>query len=310
MSRFPTEPKPYDIVLFETSPQIEKPHGHDKWQEGKFTGSLQCRLTILSPVHIGSGLFELANGQVVRGFVKQGNHFVIPGPSLKGVFRSIAEAISASCVSKTRARAKDLPLRGLGECDNPKQLCVCCRLFGSLGYLGRVRFTDAQPVEQTLTTVRVPALYSPRPDARIYRDQRRLYRGRKFYFHGRLSQGQEPLQAVAEGSVFTFRVDFENMTDMELHLLLTAMGAIGGLKPKIGGGKPACLGSVEVALEKTTLHQAKARFLDYTQAQRSFTEEEWQRIRTADTLIRKDALSKLQAILAYPPSRDCPSRPY
>lgn len=308
MRRFPTEPEPYDIVLFEPSPQREKPQGHDKWEGGKLTGSLQCELIILSPVHIGSGLFELVNGQVVRGFVKQGNRLIIPGSSLKGVFRSIAEAISASCVSKTRAR--DLPIRGLGECKDPRQVCVCCRLFGSLGYLGRVRFTDAQSVQQTLTTVRIPALYSPRPDARIYRDQRNLYRGRKFYFHGQLSQGQEPLQAVADGSTFTFRVDFENLTEAELHLLLTAMGIIGGLRPKIGGGKPACLGSIEVTLQKGTLHEPTGRFLDYAPTQRSFTKEQWQHIQAANMLIRKDALSKLREILTYPPSRERPSRSY
>src|SRR5919108_2130111 len=145
-----TDPKPYDLVLFETSPERQRPRGHEQWQSKTFAGRLQCQLRVLSPVHIGSGLFELANGQVVRGFARTNDQFVIPGASLKGVFRSIAEAISASCVSKTRARTRDLPFRAMGECDNPKQLCVCCHLFGSLGYLGRVRFLDAQTVQQTL----------------------------------------------------------------------------------------------------------------------------------------------------------------
>jgi len=305
----PTEPKPFDFVPFDTASQRQQPVGHGRWHNERFTGSFDCQLRALSPVHIGSGLYDLMNGQVVRGFVKHGEQFIIPGASLKGVFRSIAEAISASCVSKTQARAQDLP-RGVEECKDAKQLCVCCRLFGSLGYLGRVRFKDAQPVRQTLTIVRVPPLYSPRPQAQIYKDQRRRYRGRKFYYHGKLSQGQEPLQAVAEDSLFTFHTDFENLTEGEIHLLLTAMGIVGGLKPKIGGGKPVCLGSIGIILEQTTVYEQTSRFLNYDKAPRPLTDDEWQRVQATDTLVRKDALIKLQGILAYPSSRDCPARPY
>jgi hypothetical protein len=310
MRSAPTEAKPYDFVLFEANPQRQKPDGHERWHKGKWTGSLSCELRVLSPLHIGSGIFELVNGQVVRGPVKRGLQFIIPGSSLKGVFRSMAEALSLSCVNKTRASPRDLPLRELQECCKTDQLCVCCHLFGSLGYLGRVRFTDAQPIEQSLTVVRLPALYSPRPDAQLYKDLRRLYRGRKFYYHGRLSQGQEPVQAVAAGSRYTFRADFESLTEAELHLLLTAMGVIGGLKPKIGGGKPACLGSVEITRAKAAVHEADGRFLSYAALPRPFTPQEWQRIRDTKALVRPDALNRLRRILAYPPTRDCPSRPY
>jgi hypothetical protein len=115
---------------------------------------------------------------------------------------------------------------------------------------------------------------------------------------------------MAEGSLFAFHADFENLTEAELHLLLTTMGIIGGLKPKIGGGKPVCLGSVEVIMEHMTIYEPAARFLDYDMAPRSFTEDEWQRLQNANTLVRKGALNKLQSILAYPSSRACPTRPY
>jgi CRISPR/Cas system CSM-associated protein Csm3 (group 7 of RAMP superfamily) len=303
------EPKPFDFVPFVSVPQCQGPVGHGRWHAERFTGCLDCQLRVLSTVHIGSGLFDLMNGQVVRGFMKCGEQFIVPGASLKGVFRSIAETISASCVSKTQARVQGLPV-GMKQCEDSKQLCVCCRLFGSLGYLGRMRYTDAEPVQQTVTIARIPSLYGPRPNAQIYRDQQGRYRGRKFYYHGKLSQGREPLEAVAEGSLFAFRTDFENLTEAELHLLLTSMGIIGGLKPKIGGGKPVCLGSVEVTVEHTTLYEPAARFLDYDVARRSLTEEERQRIQSASALVRKDALNKLQSILAYPSPRACPTRTY
>jgi hypothetical protein len=115
---------------------------------------------------------------------------------------------------------------------------------------------------------------------------------------------------VAEGSLFVFRADFENLTDGELHLLLTAMGIIGTLKPKIGGGKPACLESGEVILEQMTVYDSATRFLEYNVTPRHFTENEWQRVQAASALVRKDALNKLRSILEYSSSRACPTRPY
>jgi hypothetical protein len=267
-------------------------------------------MRLLSPVHIGSGLFELVDGQVVRAFIKRDGQWIIPGSSLKGVFRSIAEAISASCISKTRASYRELPWKELEECDDPDQLCVCCRIFGSLRYVGRVRFTDALPFEQTPTIVSVPALFRPRSEARIYKDSRGRYRGRKFYFHGKLSPGREPLQAITARSTFGFRTDFEDLTDAELCLLLTAMGVLGGLKPKLGGGKPACLGSIEVNVQRVSLREPSTRFLDFTGTSRPFTKDEWNQIQSASSLVRNDALAKLSTILVYSLSRNCPSGSY
>lgn len=315
MKQYPTEPKPFDFVPLEKEkkPERAKRVGHDQWQGNAFIGSLDCSLRVLTALHIGSGQFELANGQVVRGFATQNGQLVIPGSSLKGVFRSIAEAISASCVSKT-SQPFELPSKEFAECDNPDRLCVCCRIFGATGaggkgYLGRVRFTDAELTSGQPTTVRIPALFSPRPTARLYRDDRRL-KGRKFYYHGRLSSGNEPLKALREGATFRFRADFENLNAAELHLLLTAMGVFGGLRPKIGGGKPACLGSVEVTLAGKTLRDPAQRFLTYEDAERVFTEEEWAAVKAANDLVRSEAVAKLRSMLAVPPRRNCPSSPY
>jgi CRISPR/Cas system CSM-associated protein Csm3 (group 7 of RAMP superfamily) len=157
-----------------------KPVGHDRWR-GDYTGTLDCALTLLTPLHVGSGLFRLANGQVVKEAIRQGEQLIIPGSSLKGVFRSIAEAISRSCVSKTR---QYLPSAALKECTDPENLCVCCRLFGGLGYLGRVRFTDTVISADLKCEIHnVPPLWRPQ----------RSGEGRKFYKHGQLATGNEPL---------------------------------------------------------------------------------------------------------------------
>lgn len=67
-----------------------------------FSGTLRCHLYCITPVHIGSGSYrydESAQGKVIADIVRDSeDHPVIPGSSLKGSFRAIAEAVSKSCV--------------------------------------------------------------------------------------------------------------------------------------------------------------------------------------------------------------------
>ncbi|MEW6448341.1 MAG: RAMP superfamily CRISPR-associated protein [Bacillota bacterium] len=70
-----------------------------------FSGTLRCHLYCVTPVHIGSGSYrydESAREQrkkVVADIVRDAEGKpVIPGSSLKGSFRAIAEAVSKSCV--------------------------------------------------------------------------------------------------------------------------------------------------------------------------------------------------------------------
>src|SRR2546426_10579675 len=85
-------------------------------------------------------------------------HRAIPATSLKGCVRSVVEAISRSCVSKTRAkeerprdRVQPSPLEQSRECRKPEKTrsgeaprpCPACRLFGAMGFGGKVTFRDA-----------------------------------------------------------------------------------------------------------------------------------------------------------------------
>jgi hypothetical protein len=200
----PLPPKPFAWLDFPQkkeggplTPERREPQGHDGWC-GDYTGALDCTLTLLTPLHVGSGLFQTVNGQVVKEAVHQDEGLIIPGSSLKGVFRSIAEAISSSCVSKTR---QPLPSRDFGECKDPEKLCVCCRLFGGLGYLGRVRFNDTVPADRPHSIQTVSSLWAPR----------RARQGRKFYRHGQPAPGKEPFEVLPIGTQFNFRVDVESL---------------------------------------------------------------------------------------------------
>lgn len=314
MKQFPAEPKPFDFVLFRDAPQRAKPPGHQRWHDDAYTGALDCSLTLLSPLHVGSGLFCLINGEVVKEAFRRDTQLVIPGSSLKGAFRSAAEAISRSCASKTSLRPNQLARGDLGECDDLEHLCVCCRLFGGLGYLGRVRFTDALLAQYRRAEIRkIPALWAPDRDRRahVYRNDKWKYKGRKFYYHGRLATGKEPLEAVPQGAGFDFRVDLESLSAAELCLLLTAMGVFGSLRPKIGGAKPVCLGSVQVKLKQARLWQPRQVAQSYSRCVMTLdTSQLQQRVGSARQLIVEDALRELESIWRHPNNRSCPSGLY
>jgi CRISPR/Cas system CMR subunit Cmr6 (Cas7 group RAMP superfamily) len=80
---------------------------HTSWQAGKhevYTGRLTFEAKVGSPVHIGSGLYELseevgfAAGFVVRGISRVAGEPVIPGSSWKGAVRATYEACTKSCL--------------------------------------------------------------------------------------------------------------------------------------------------------------------------------------------------------------------
>jgi CRISPR/Cas system CSM-associated protein Csm3 (group 7 of RAMP superfamily) len=106
----PRDPKqkrehPYDFVSFPEGGKktvYHKRFEHTK-EEG-YAGKLIFKIEVKSPLHIGSGLYQLSEdagfepGQVVRGIVTSSGKPVIPGSSLKGASRSFYEAITKSCL--------------------------------------------------------------------------------------------------------------------------------------------------------------------------------------------------------------------
>lgn len=315
--RFETAPKPFEIVPFEADAETGKLVGHERYLD-KFTGKMVLQIENLSPLHIGSGLWEIINNQVVRDVTVTGNKEFIPGSSLKGAFRTITETISKSCVCKTRQRNL---ARKLKECEAKKEtdkLCPTCSIFGAMGYKGRVSFGDAPLVTGNIGIARTPALYGPRPTAKLYKDRAEKYKGRKFYYHGTLSQGKEPVLVVDTGAKFECDMCFENLSTDEFGLVLTSLGIIGGLKPKIGGGKPVCMGTIQVVAKSLELRKdVRKSFASYSSGKEAYenAEQVAQFIKkeiekSNNPLILKESLARLKSVWKYPSARQCPSIAY
>lgn len=307
----PPLPKPYEFVpLPEGRIPTSEPAGHHCYQPGNLTGALTATIVAHSAVHVASGLLEPKNDRqypMVKGHFRTGNTPTIPATSLKGCIRSIVEAISRSSVQITRSR--QLP-REYQPSSKIEQLDVAQRIFGALGYQGMVRFGDALLERgDTIITPSVP-LFRPRQEAIDTYFDGRQPRGRKFYMHGKLAHGNLPLEACPPGSTFKLQMGFENLTAGELGLVLIALG-LGEPKlwPKLGGGKPACLGTIEVTNAQLTSLDVRAAYADFDTAPQAL--EIAPLLEAAKPLVLHTQLGKLAEVLRWPrEDRGCPGRPY
>lgn len=275
----PSTEKPYVLIPFAADrPRQSQPDGHNALNSRKLTGYMDLLLVARRPVQVASGALDVrrtgqgeeivalqstvaerkADGSVQRAAV-------LPGSSLKGALRSLVEAISPSCVAVSSGATRFAIPRPLSRCAQVERLCPACRLFGMSGaghdnYLGQVSIEDAHLVagQGGLALVRTPLLWAP-ARGRGGLPQRYLKgreaAGRKVYFPSKPATGLDTRVVFKTGSVLRTRLHFENLTEGELGLLMSALGLHPDHRflPKLGAGKPVGLGSVEVVVEAVYL---------------------------------------------------------
>ena len=247
------------------------------------SGRLWCELEALTPLWIGDG-----SGK----FVGIGSHrsCYIPGPSLKGALRTLAEVVG-NAAGPFQKRASDISSQQAKAHDGGGNLDIVARSYGYLGgdtvFSGLIGFSDAQMIatpisEQQWPKQEIVVGQSKEGHAAFYAEKNR----RKFYHH---QQGIQKLpspdsnitqrtvvQPAPSGTLFNFTVDFFNLRDKELNLLLyclalenqvrvtlsaeamppRAMQPVtfeGPLRHKIGGAKPHGAGSVHIRITKMQL---------------------------------------------------------
>jgi len=143
----------------------------------------------------------------------------------------------------------------------------------SLNLASRVRFSDARSLNPTikpLAEIPLKILSSPKPPspAMYFKGgpakknlSMELHKpnGRKYYVPHKNPQGAKPpwqtgnndnpeqkcrCTPLPAGSVFYFHIDFDNLSDAELELLLAAIKPAEDFRHRLGLGKPLGLGSV------------------------------------------------------------------
>ena len=273
---------PYGFVRLVGTPDRMEARPHHRF-EG-LSGRLTCRLTVKTPLFVYSPQFARSVGrghEEVRFPVYDGVA-VIPGSSLKGVIRSVAEAVEASCFTLfggpryrgsgiTRGMRVQVELpEGYEHCTRRNRLCPACRLFGFLYrgevHAGKVSVSDAtapQGKYELMDFIILDVLSTPKPEARteayvVRQEGRNVVRGRKFYRHrldgvltragGRKDRQNKTVQPVAPGSVFTFDVEYNDLREQELCLLFYTLALEPGLWHKVGLGKPTGMGSAHIEI--------------------------------------------------------------
>lgn len=272
--------------------------GHDKYQltNQRFSGKLFLNLTVVSPVSVNSGITVMgtdlaqqtlndvskryvAKLSLIQSSVQQNQRLIIPGSSLKGVVRSIYEAITRSCLCKTNAKKEEIP-NNYSECNDTSKLCPACVVFGAMSWLGLVHFHDAKYDPENdkpgFDTGLIPALFPPKPQAKNAETQEKIYyyknnkiRGRKFYPHSYQEDEEvKPtlrIQQAELGKRFTTYVNYANLTKMQLGTLLIALGqdSENRLGLKIGSGKAVGMGTMKIDVVKIEQLE-KNRYLSYT----------------------------------------------
>jgi CRISPR/Cas system CSM-associated protein Csm3 (group 7 of RAMP superfamily) len=235
----------------EGPPLQERPH--DRVDLKRITGSLELRFTTQDPLHMGSGASNFwdfggrIGEKLARDIVVQCQGGIeaplIPGSSLKGAVRSIAEALGGGCELRD------------ARCEPP---CAICALFGHLmregGYLGRVGFDDAYPPDPEEAARHIGAVLGPMPF------QPRVAKGRRIYgVAPRPIDAPVPYVVVDRGVSFLTRLHLHNVTPPELGLVLLSSGVDGSFRLRIGGGKFANMGRVRTEVTGGTMRRSYAR---------------------------------------------------
>ena len=276
---------PYDFVPidWDKSP-IRKPASpHDRFSG--VSGKIEGTITAETPVFIfdspkrNSGAEPFITNQ-------QGQH-IIPGSSLKGLFRSLVETVGNGCFlffdgtyddedrNKNIDYTTELPA-DFEKCKTDN-LCITCRMFGAMHSsdmlsLGHVSFNDAVEVSicehEAVYTI---ALMGPKPrHEAFYLDPEQGIAGRKYYFHQPRGIPEAPqtktrynehIIPVDTGSQFEFSLQFTNLETLELQTLLYTLVLEQNMRHKIGYAKPAGFGSVCFDITKLTLIDYASRYV-------------------------------------------------
>ncbi|MDT9176087.1 MAG: RAMP superfamily CRISPR-associated protein [Limnospira sp. PMC 1291.21] len=313
--------KPYEFVEFPpNAPTLTSPAGHHKYLKNRIHGILHLQLTVETALHISTGTVMMGRdlGQSKIPLIKTmqtGNEkLTIPGSSLKGVVRSIYEALTVSCVCKIKTQgyqktkqdgklrySLNIP-RGYKECKPKKneiqkrsvKLCPACRIFGALGFQGLLEFADAKASNIQSQTGCMPSLHEPQRNCEEYYVNNRNQisqgqlngnlKGRKFYYQTEnvASSNQQkgiPVQQANRQYVFENKLPFKNLTLAELGALLASLGQDQDypFSLKVGAGKPIGMGTMTVKITQIQRTESmRDRYSDYNTEPPSLTGSELQ----------------------------------
>lgn len=268
------------------------------------SGKLICSIDVKTPTFIQESLsFEKGTSNHKRGiwdFYSIDGKYCIPPTSMKGMLRSVMEALTDSCMSVLQG---DVELRDFKykPCYTLNKLCPACKMFGIVSdeqaLAGKVNISFAKP-EGDLNMIWLKTnSNSSSAGPKVQKKDRTggkipslLYfnngkpRGRKFYWHHNMweelldkvddinsitisesdiKDGRGAYHCVKEG-IFNFEIDYYNLLDKELFFLIFALELMDDMWHKIGKGKAWGLGSIKITVKEQYEIERSSRYESIT----------------------------------------------
>ncbi|MFD3157100.1 RAMP superfamily CRISPR-associated protein [Haloimpatiens sp. FM7330] len=265
-----------------------------------YRGKIKLKITTITPLYIARAeIWEKDNKKLRKRFYQINNKYLIPGSSLKGVVRTIAESVSYSCI-KTRQN-RNMNMIKKEHVSNKKCNCIVCKTFGEMFYKSKVIFKDFVFKKGDTYTKCVPKLMNPHPEKGFYKENGK-FKGVKFYYHGTnqsVENGSIPVEAMKPNSCFEGEVLFQELDKEQLKLLCFSLGLDGSIQLKLGYNKPGYFGSCKVESMKAEIGKIKG--LETIEKQFDAKELACQWGKQDDKIL--DNINKLREILSYENAR-------
>lgn len=258
---------PYNFVPLDLAhpPQLQAPIWHHTLfstnEQKLYSGELFLDILTEKPLFIGASSLPANYPDNPKEHIRnKAQQLIIPGTSLKGLLRTVVEALCRGCMTGynyRHDRANWLPRNKNNRespflcCSNSEKLCISCRIFGMIGkplsFLGKVSIEDAIVYPKTPEELKekpdlaaprfLPLLDGPKPyHTAFYKNEDDDLAGRKFYYHRKdivkpttlLKPNKDNpkqlhnqyVRPVAEGVWFSARLNFRNLTAEEFAALL------------------------------------------------------------------------------------------
>jgi hypothetical protein len=222
-------------IPFGAEPVDRKPCASEPGHEilnapGMRTGRWQCTLRTLEPLSIKAVFEPLAPRRPAY----------IPGSSIRGMVRNVAEMMGAGC---GRYYDDDMKLPDNLTVCNEGAACQVCRIFGftdgEYAWASKVRFSDTEPL------LRTPWVRLEVPNQReALTDNGRGWRTFRSY-GGPTGYGPH-VYCVDKKAEFRFMVDYRNLSEEQFDLLLFCLTLQDGNEQsvhKLGYAKSLDLGA-------------------------------------------------------------------